>query len=177
MTQPSSCSRYIAWYIPYGIYHGIYHTIYHFWMIYIIWYIPYGIYQLLHGIYHPKVVYTMGPPSRCRRLVVGWGDPLPLDDTSGFKLRRRWTHPRRMVQAKWLSGLKWITVTDFAIRVETAGSTESPTRVRGEFFPRAELLVSTLIIPRDDNFRAVFFVRDLVFMCPYTNATSRANIY
>jgi hypothetical protein len=37
-------------------------------MVYTIWYIPYGIYQLLHGIYHPKVVYTMGQPSRCQSL-------------------------------------------------------------------------------------------------------------
>jgi hypothetical protein len=58
---------YIPWYISYyisllnDIYHGIYH------MVCTIWYIPYGIYQLLHGIYHPKVVYTMRQPSRWAR--------------------------------------------------------------------------------------------------------------
>ena len=63
---------YIPWYISYyisllnDIYHGIYH------MVYTIWYIPYGIYQLLHGIYHPKVVYTMRQPSRCSRKNHEW---------------------------------------------------------------------------------------------------------
>jgi hypothetical protein len=45
-----------AWYIPW----------------YISGYIPYGIYQLLHGIYHPKVLYTMGQPSRCQLSASTW---------------------------------------------------------------------------------------------------------
>ena len=38
-------------------------------MVYTIWYIPYGMYQLPHGIYHPKVVYTMRQPSRWMSLI------------------------------------------------------------------------------------------------------------